>query len=122
MKQWIMAGTLLAALSVIFGAFGSHGLKTRVAPEMLAVFETGVRYHFYHALGLIMIGILGFHYSAFQLQLPAMMMSTGILVFSGTLYLLVLTGQKWLGAVTPIGGLLLILSWATLAYRIYRTG
>ncbi|MDP6533169.1 MAG: DUF423 domain-containing protein [Candidatus Marinimicrobia bacterium] len=117
-----MAGTLLAALSVIFGAFGSHGLKTRVAPEMLAVFETGVRYHFYHALGLIMIGILGFHYSAFQLQLPAMMMSTGILVFSGTLYLLVLTGQKWLGAVTPIGGLLLILSWATLAYRIYRTG
>lgn len=120
MKQWIAAGAALAGLSVIFGAFGSHGLKTKVTPDMLTVFETGVKYHFYHALGLIAIGSLGFHFPSSQLQFPAMMMSAGILIFSGTLYLLVLTGQKWLGAVTPIGGLLLILSWLLLAYNLWK--
>ena len=122
MKTWIMAGAALAGLAVAFGAFGAHVLKSRVTPEMLAVFETGVRYHFYHALGLIAIGTVGFHFPESQLQIPAVLMSAGILIFSGTLYLLVLTGQKWLGTVTPVGGLLLILSWLMLAYNIYRSG
>ena len=120
MKTWIMAGAALACLAVVFGAFGAHGLKSRVTPEMLAVFETGVRYHFYHALGLIIIGVMGFHLPESQLQFPALLMSTGILIFSGTLYVLVLTGQKWLGAVTPIGGLMLIVSWLLLVYNMWK--
>lgn len=120
MKNWIVFGSLLAALAVILGAFGAHALKTRVTPEELTVFETGVKYHFYHALGLILVGIIGFHYPPQLLKLPAIALSLGILLFSGSLYLVVLSSMKWLGAITPLGGVAFILGWLSLAFNIYR--
>ena len=82
MKSWIMLGAFLAALAVIFGAFGAHALKNKVSPDDLIIFETGVKYHMYHALGLILIGILGFHYNADIIQLPGFLISIGLLIFS----------------------------------------
>ncbi len=105
-------------LAVLLGAFGAHGLKNRVSPEDLAIFETGVQYHMIHALGLILLGILGFHYHGDVIQLPALLFSAGILIFSGSLYILVLTGIRWMGAITPIGGLAFIAGWIMLFIKI----
>ena len=105
---WIIIGSVLAALAVSIGAFGAHGLKSKVSSEDLVIFETGVRYQMYHSLGLILIGILGFHFSSNIIQLPAALFIIGIIIFSGTLYLIPLTGLRWLGAITPIGGTALI--------------
>lgn len=121
MKTWIVAGAGLAGLAVVLGAFGAHGLKTKVSPDLLEIFETGVRYHLFHAVGLILLGLLGFHYSPDVVHLPAILFATGILLFSGSLYLLVLTGLRWLGAVTPIGGLAFIAGWILLVVKILRT-
>jgi|TARA_B100001105_G_scaffold173862_1_gene140137 uncharacterized membrane protein YgdD (TMEM256/DUF423 family) len=121
MKNWIILGASLAALAVVLGAFGAHGLKNKVSPENMLIFETGIRYHMYHALGLICLGILGFHYSANVIQLPAVLLSIGILIFSGSLYILVLTGLRWMGAITPIGGAALITGWVLLAYRLIKS-
>ena len=118
MKNWIILGASLAGLAVILGAFGAHGLKNKVSPADLAIFETGVQYHMYHALGLILIGILGFHYNSDVIQLPAALLSIGILIFSGSLYILVLTGLRWMGAITPIGGVAFIAGWLLLVLRI----
>lgn len=118
MKSWIIIGASLAALAVALGAFGAHALKNRVSPEDLAIFETGVKYHIYHALGLILIGLLGFHYNADIIQLPALLLLIGIFIFSGSLYTLVLTGFRWMGAITPIGGTLLIIGWVMLIFKI----
>ncbi len=120
MKNWIILGASLAGLAVILGAFGAHGLKNKVSPADLAIFETGVRYHMYHALGLILLGILGFHYSGNVIQLPAVLLSVGILIFSGSLYILVVGGVRWMGAITPIGGLCLTAGWLLLAYNLYK--
>ena len=121
MKNWIILGATLAGFTVILGAFGTHGLKSKLSPEDLSIFETGVKYQMYHAIGLILIGILGFHYNQDIILLPAVLMSVGILIFSGSLYLLVLTGLRWIGAITPIGGAALIMGWVTLAYKISRS-
>ncbi len=98
----LQVGAMLAALGVALGAFGAHGLKTRLDPAMLANFETGVRYQMYAALALMVLGT-----QAGQLRAPLFLL-LGAVIFSGTLYLLSLTGVKWLGAITPIGGVLLI--------------
>jgi uncharacterized membrane protein YgdD (TMEM256/DUF423 family) len=118
MKSWIILGASLAALAVIFGAFGAHALKNKVSAEDLIIFETGVKYHMYHALGLILIGILGFHYNSDIIQLSGVLISIGLLIFSGSLYMLVLSGLRWLGAITPIGGVLLIAGWLILVVKI----
>ena len=110
----------MAALAVALGAFGAHGLKSKVSPEDMLIFETGVRYHMYHALGLILIGILGFHYNLELIQLPAVLLTVGILIFSGSLYILVLTGLRWMGAITPIGGVALISGWVLLVFRLIK--
>ena len=120
MKNWIILGASLAGVAVILGAFGAHGLKSKVSPADLAIFETGVQYHMYHALGLILIGVLGFHYNSDVIQLPAVLLSIGILIFSGSLYILVLTGLRWMGAITPIGGVAFIAGWLLLVLRIAK--
>ncbi|MBC8345057.1 MAG: DUF423 domain-containing protein [Candidatus Marinimicrobia bacterium] len=109
------------ALAVVLGAFGAHGLKSRVSPEDLVIFETGVRYHSIHALGLIFLGIMGFHYQAEVIQIPAVLLSVGILIFSGSLYILVLSGIRWMGAITPLGGVAFIAGWLLLAYRLIKS-
>lgn len=98
----LTTGALLAAIAVALGAFGAHALKTRLDPQMLANFETGVRYQMYAALALMVLGTqIG------QTRAPLLLL-LGTIVFSGSLYLLAITGIKWLGAITPIGGVLLI--------------
>jgi len=120
MKTWLIVGASLAGLAVLLGAFGAHALKTKVLPEDLAIFETGVRYHLYHALGLLIIGAIGFQVSQEIIQLPAILITVGILIFSGSLYLLVLTNIRWLGVITPIGGLCFIFGWLLLSYNLFR--
>ena len=118
---WIIVGSVFAALAVIFGAFGAHGLKSKVSVEDLTIFETGVRYQMYHALGIILLGLLAMNPNLNISPLPFIFFVTGISVFSGTLYLIPLTGLRWMGAITPIGGFALILGWFFLIYNILNS-
>ena len=111
-------GSILAGLGVVFGAFGAHGLKAAVSPEMLAVFETGVRYQMYHGLGLLALAWAIDRWPDRRLATAAWLLLAGTVVFSGSLYLLVLTDTRWLGAVTPLGGVALIAGWGLTAWRI----
>ncbi len=114
-KTFLLIGAVFGALAVALGAFGAHGLRSRLSPEMLAVFETGVRYHMYHALAILLVASLMGRLDAGRL-LPAAgwAFTIGILVFSGSLYVLALTGITMLGAITPIGGLAFLVGWALL--------
>ena len=105
----------MAGLGVGLGAFGAHGLKARVSPEMLAVFETGVRYQMYHALGLLAVGWAATRGPGAWIQASGWLFVAGIAIFSGSLYVMTFTGARWLGAITPIGGLAFILGWVALA-------
>jgi uncharacterized membrane protein YgdD (TMEM256/DUF423 family) len=97
------------------GAFGTHSLKAVLASDMLAVFETAVRYQMYHALALVLVGVLSEHVENRTLTLAGSLFVVGVLLFSGSLYLLAFVGIRWLGAVTPLGGLALLGGWITLA-------
>ena len=119
MKSLIVSGSIFAALSVLMGAFGAHILKTRLSFEYLAIFETAIRYQMYHSLGLVLMGVSGFHVPNKLIYLPSYFLIFGTVIFSGTLIILVLTDLKWLGALTPIGGLCLIIGWLLFAYNIY---
>jgi len=113
-------GAIIALLGVAFGAFGAHGLRAILSEHMLEVFHTGVRYQMYHAFGLM---IAGGTLAVYQLPLfrwAAWSFLTGILVFSGSLYVLSLTGMKWLGAMTPLGGLFFIVGWLLLAIGFWK--
>lgn len=114
-------GAILAALAVGLGAFGAHFLKAKILPADLLIFETGVKYHMYHALGLILLGILGLHYGLNMVNISAVLILTGIILFSGSLYLLVFTGLRWMGIITPLGGLCFISGWIILALKLFRT-
>lgn len=116
-----MLGSINAALSVILGAFGAHALKAKLTEQMLNVYQTGIQYHFYHALGLIVIGLLALHLPASSwLKSSGWLMLSGIILFSGSLYMLALTNIRWLGAITPVGGLAFILAWLTLTIAILK--
>ena len=110
-------------LAVGLGAFGAHYLKDRIAEKMLGVYQTGVQYQMYHALALLMLGILLHKNSdlpALYLERSAYLFAGGILLFSGSLYLLALGGPRWLGPVTPLGGVFLLLAWATLLFAVLQ--
>lgn len=117
-RTFVAVGSVLALLAVALGAFGAHGLRGRVAPDMLEVYETAVRYHMYHALGMLAVAWTCARWPASAPAAAGWLFLAGIVVFSGSLYLLVLTGQRWLGAVTPLGGLAFLLGWAVLAWRV----
>jgi uncharacterized membrane protein YgdD (TMEM256/DUF423 family) len=99
---------------VVLGAFAAHGLKATLPPDMLAVFETGVRYQMYHAFALFAAAWAFAHWQARSIAIGGALFVAGILVFSGSLYLLALTGVRWLGAITPLGGLLFLGGWLCL--------
>ncbi|CAM3670858.1 DUF423 domain-containing protein [Deinococcus frigens] len=109
-------GAVLAALGVALGAFATHGLKATLEPSSLANFETGVRYQMYAALALLVLGT-----RPEQRRAPALLLG-GAVIFSGTLYILALTGMKWLGAITPLGGVLLIAGLVLAAVDFRRSG
>lgn len=120
MKLYLIAGSLFAALAILFGAFGSHALKEKLSFEELEIYDIATRYLMFHALGIFGMGILGYQVPSQILIIPFSLMAFGILIFSGSLYLISLIGYKKLGMVTPIGGLALIISWIMLAYNIYK--
>ena len=113
-------GSILAGIAVGLGAFGAHGLRGILSPEDLVIFETGVRYQMYHALALLGVAWAVTQWETVLLEWSGWLFVIAILVFSGSLYILVLTGQRWLGAVTPLGGLALILGWVLLASAVFR--
>jgi len=113
-------GAVFAGLGVALGAFAAHGLRDRLAPELLATFETGVRYQMYHALGLLVLALAMARWPDRALLPAAVLLAVGTVVFSGSLQLLAVTGARWLGAITPIGGLCLIAGWGYAAWRILR--
>jgi uncharacterized membrane protein YgdD (TMEM256/DUF423 family) len=116
----LLTGAIFMALAVLLGAFGAHALKNTLAPEMLAVYKTGVEYQFYHALGLLLIGSIGFHLDSKWLKRSGLLLTLGILLFSGSLYILALTGIKVIGAITPIGGVSFIAGWICLAIAVWK--
>jgi len=120
-RRIFAAGSVLAGLGVVFGAFGAHALKASLSPKMLSTFETGVRYQMYHALGLLALAWAISRWPERSLSVAAWMLLAGTAVFSGSLYLLVLTGARWFGAITPFGGALLIAGWVFVAWRLVRS-
>lgn len=120
-RLFIGLGSINAALAVVLGAFGAHALKARISPQMLEVYHTGAQYHFYHALGMLLIGVLAAQLqNSGALRLSGFLMLAGIVLFSGSLYLLAITGVTWLGAITPLGGLAFIAAWVVLALAALR--
>ena len=116
MRVFVLIGSLNALLGVALGAFGAHGLTSRVTPELLAVWQTAVQYHLVHALGLLLVGILAqLLPDSAQVRQAGWALLAGVVLFSGSLYLLVLTGVRQLGAITPLGGLAFLAGWALLA-------
>jgi uncharacterized membrane protein YgdD (TMEM256/DUF423 family) len=122
-KLFILLGALAGAAGVALGAFGAHALKARLSADMLAIWQTAVQYHFWHALALVTIGIV------IALALPGStalrwagwLMVAGLVLFSGSLYALAFTGARWLGAVTPFGGTAWIAAWLLFAWAAIRS-
>lgn len=121
--NWSAWGAVSLALAVALGAFGAHGLKNRLDAYSLGVYEKAVFYHFVHGLGLLAVGIMRRvqTLSASGANRVGVLLALGILLFSGSLYLLAVTGVKVLGAVTPLGGLAFIAAWALLAWQLLRS-
>ncbi|HVC19253.1 MAG TPA: DUF423 domain-containing protein [Vicinamibacterales bacterium] len=117
----LFAGSLFAGLAVVLGAFGAHALRARLSPDMLEVWETGVRYQMYHALALLATAWAASRWPASRLPAWAgWFFIAGIVLFSGSLYVLALTGRPWYGAITPIGGLSFLAGWACLVLLAWR--
>lgn len=120
-KVYLLIAAISGFLAVALGAFGAHGLKQKLGVDMLAVYQTGVQYHFYHTLALFGVAL-------FMLQLPqsaalrwsALLFVVGIIIFSGSLYVLSITGVRWLGAITPIGGVAFLAGWILLAVAAWN--
>jgi uncharacterized membrane protein YgdD (TMEM256/DUF423 family) len=120
-KRCLLAAALALAAAVALGAFGAHALKGQLGADMLATYQTAVQYHFWHALGLLGVGALMLRFAdARALAAVAWLLIAGLLLFSGSLYLLALTGATWLGAVTPLGGVAFIAGWVWLAWWAWR--
>src|SRR6187431_2288355 len=114
-RTFLLLGAVAAFLAVTLGAFGAHGLRGRLSPEMMAVFQTGVQYHMAHALALILVSAIMGRMSGWLIQTAGWSFVAGIVLFSGSLYALAISGVTILGAVTPIGGLAFLIGWACLA-------
>lgn len=121
MKFLVFFGALGALLGVGLGAFGAHALKGKLDPEMMAVWQTAVLYHLVHALGMVLAGILAHLFpDAAGVRWGGWLLLAGIVLFSGSLYLLAANGQRWLGAITPFGGISFLVGWGVLALSALR--
>ncbi len=118
--NWFAIGAIFAGLGVALGAFGAHGLSGRLEPRMLEVFEVGVRYQVYHALALLAVGWAAHRWGGGAIHLAGWLFVAGILIFSGSLYVLSLAGLRWMGAVTPVGGVCFLAGWLCLALGALR--
>ncbi len=121
-KLFIQSGAILGSLGVVLGAFGAHALKKIwEGTNTLETFETAVKYQFYHAIGLILIGILSKEFVNKYMNWSGNLMLIGVIIFSGALYLICFTGIKAFGAIAPIGGTLMVIAWALLAYGVWAS-
>jgi len=112
----VLIAAIALAAAVALGAFGAHALKARLAADSFTVYQTAVQYHFWHALGLLGVGILMTQWAAPALSWAAWLLIAGLLLFSGSLYALALTGTRWLGMLTPLGGASFIAAWLVVAW------
>ena len=119
-RLFFALGSASALVAVAAGAFGAHGLRARLAPDLLAVFETGARYQMYHALALLAVAWAVTRWPGPWPVRAGWLFAAGTMLFSGSLYLLALTGVRWLGAVTPLGGLAFLAGWACLLLGLLR--
>jgi uncharacterized membrane protein YgdD (TMEM256/DUF423 family) len=117
-RLFFFLGSLFGGLAVVFGSFGAHALKARLTPELVATFETGVRYQMYHALALLVVALMPPGRPV--LTVGGWLFVVGILLFSGSLYVLTLSGIRWLGAITPVGGTAFIIGWFCVAAAALR--
>lgn len=121
-KRFLILGGINAALVVMLGAFGAHGLKTKISAEMLAVYQTGVHYHLFHALGLLVVGLVATQIAdSVWLKWSGWLMLVGIILFSGSLYVLSVSGLRWLGMVTPFGGVAFIAAWIVFVIAVAKS-
>jgi uncharacterized membrane protein YgdD (TMEM256/DUF423 family) len=118
-RTFLLLGAVAAFLAVTLGAFGAHGLRGRLSPEMMAVFQTGVQYHMAHALALVLVSAIMGRMGGWLIQTAGWAFLAGIVLFSGSLYALALSGVTTLGAITPIGGLAFLVGWACLAFAAF---
>lgn len=122
LRTFVIIGSINMFLSVALGAFGAHGLKSRISEEMLSIYQTGVQYHMIHALGLILVAIVSSKLPASSwVNGAGWLLMLGIVLFSGSLYVLSITGIKVLGAITPLGGVAFLLGWLFLAFAAYKS-
>lgn len=120
-KIFIVSGALAGMLAVLLGAFAAHGLRKNLSDTLLSTFQTGVQYQMYHALALLLIGILAYQFPEQSLlRWSGVLLMIGILLFSGSLYMLALTKLSWLGPITPLGGLFFIAGWLALAFAAMK--
>lgn len=121
-KLFLILGALNAFLAVLLGAFGAHALKARLTADMMTVFHTGNQYHFYHALGLLLVGLVAVQLpDSALLRAAGWLMLAGIALFSGSLYVLAISGVRWLGAITPFGGMAFLAAWLLLAMAVWKS-
>lgn len=126
-KFFLLLACFFAALAVVLGAFGAHGLKAHITPDQLQTFETGIKYQFYHAFALLAVGLLMQKYTSIPIVYAGYCFAIGILFFSGSVYLLAtrdfigLTSWRWLGPITPIGGTFFIVGWLLLFWGIWKS-
>jgi uncharacterized membrane protein YgdD (TMEM256/DUF423 family) len=119
-RTFLTLGALSGCLAVAAGAFGAHGLRGRLSPELMAVFETAARYQMYHALALVVVAAIAGRLYGRGPEVAGWLFVAGTVLFSGSLYVLALGGPRWLGAVTPLGGLCFLVGWAALAWSAVR--
>lgn len=119
-RAFFSLGAVFALVAVALGAFAAHGLKARLAPDMLAAFETGVRYQMFHALALLAVAWAGSRWPGGPVTAAGWLFVAGIALFSGSLYALALGAPRWLGPVTPLGGLAFLAGWACLAWGAWK--
>ena len=119
-KTLLLFGISFCAFSVVMGAFGAHSLKQKLSEYSMSVYEKAVLYQFFHAFGILFVAILGQIIGTKELNICGILFIFGILLFSGSLFVLAITDIKWLGAITPIGGTLFIVSWIILIVKILR--
>lgn len=119
-RVFFALGCVSGFLAVGFGAFGAHALKARLSPELLATFEVGVRYQMYHALALLAVGWAATRWPGTAANASGWLFVAGTVIFSGSLYAISLTGLRWLGAITPIGGAAFLAGWLCLAWAAWK--
>ena len=119
-QWWLVFGSVAGFFGVAGGAFGAHALKERLSEQMLANFETGTRYLLAHAVALLVVGVLASRKDVGDLAAVGWSFTIGMLIFTGSLWVMALTGQRWLGAVTPVGGTALIIGWLALALAAFK--